>query len=374
MTNARELTSRLADLLRREQVAMAEFLVALADFDRARLWIDLGYTSLFYFLHRELGLSKGAAQYRKTAAELIQKVPAVVEPLRDGRLCLTSIVEAARVVTPDNHDEMLPRFFHLSRREAMEVVAEVHPDPAPPSRTVVTSAPAAARFPAAAMGSARAALPLIVEAATCNAEPMSAMPATGWPGEPLDANSGTQPQQERSEVQPLTAALRRLHVTVSREFLAKLAAARDALTHSHPGASDEEILAAGLDLLLSRDAKRKGLVARPQTKLRASNPQRVPARVRRAVWQRDGGCCSWRLDSGGVCGSTRRLQLDHVTPLALGGTSTVENVRLLCATHNVLAARRVYGDACMSRYTRRGSKTATTDLSASPAESAASGP
>src|SRR5215208_3099613 len=75
------------------------------------------------FLHRELLLSKAAAQYRKVAAELIQQVPAVVEPLRDGRLCLTSIIEAAKVVTAENWETVLPRFFGLSRREAMEVVA-----------------------------------------------------------------------------------------------------------------------------------------------------------------------------------------------------------------------------------------------------------
>jgi hypothetical protein len=49
MTNAREETSRLADLLRREHDALAEFLVALADFDRRRLWETLGHSSLFSF-------------------------------------------------------------------------------------------------------------------------------------------------------------------------------------------------------------------------------------------------------------------------------------------------------------------------------------
>lgn len=71
MTSARDLSARLADLLRRERHALAEFLVALADFDRRRLWLDLGHASLFNFLHRELGLSKGAAYYRKAAAELV---------------------------------------------------------------------------------------------------------------------------------------------------------------------------------------------------------------------------------------------------------------------------------------------------------------
>jgi hypothetical protein len=70
MTPARAFASRLADLLSREHAAMADFLVALADFDRCKSWVELGYGSLFHFLHRDLGLSKGAAHYRKAAAEL----------------------------------------------------------------------------------------------------------------------------------------------------------------------------------------------------------------------------------------------------------------------------------------------------------------
>jgi hypothetical protein len=139
MNNARALTARLADLLRREHAAMADFLVALADFDRKRLWLDLGHSSLFYFLHRELGLSKGAAHYRKTAAVLVQRFPEIVGPLGDGRLCITSIVHLAKVLTPENRHEMLPRVFHRSRREAMEVAAAILPAEAAPRREVVTA-------------------------------------------------------------------------------------------------------------------------------------------------------------------------------------------------------------------------------------------
>jgi hypothetical protein len=131
MDTPRALTENLAALLRREHDALAEFLVALADFDRRRGWAELGYPSLFYFLHRELHLSKGAAQYRKVAAELFEQVPAVVEPLRSGKLCLTSIIEAAKVVTAENWETVLPRFYELSKREAMEVVAALQPHPAP---------------------------------------------------------------------------------------------------------------------------------------------------------------------------------------------------------------------------------------------------
>src|SRR5512133_746703 len=98
MNDAREFAARLASLLRDERYAMAEFLVALADFDDRKVWMRLGHASLFAFLHRDLGLSKGASHFRKVAAELIQRYPEVVEPLRDGRPCITSVVELARVI------------------------------------------------------------------------------------------------------------------------------------------------------------------------------------------------------------------------------------------------------------------------------------
>src|SRR5512137_2709621 len=139
MDDARELAANLLRLLRREQGAMADFLVALADFDDRRLWLKLGHTSLFTFLHRELGLSKGASHFRKVAAELVQRFPEVVEPLRDGRLCITSVVELARVITPENRAEVLPRFFHASKQEAKAVAAEIRPVDVVPTREVVTA-------------------------------------------------------------------------------------------------------------------------------------------------------------------------------------------------------------------------------------------
>jgi 5-methylcytosine-specific restriction endonuclease McrA len=79
----------------------------------------------------------------------------------------------------------------------------------------------------------------------------------------------------------------------------------------------------------------------------------VPVAVRREVWKRSGGRCEWAFASGEICGSTVRLEYDHVAPRALGGPSRISNVRLLCRDHNQLAARLVYGDRWMDRYSRR---------------------
>jgi len=154
-------------------------------------------------------------------------------------------------------------------------------------------------------------------------------------------------------IEPLTAELIRVHLTANRRFAEKYEQAKDALSHSLPAAGMAEILEAGLDLLLERHAKRKGLVKRPRPEPRpSSHPEHVPAHVKRAVWTRDGGRCQWPLANGGVCGSTRRVELDHRVAKARGGPPTVENLRCLCDLHNHLAAREVFGDDWMDRFTR----------------------
>jgi len=355
MPSAHELSARLADLLRNERTALAEFLVALADFDRKRLWADLDHASLFSFLTRDLGLSAGAAYYRKTAAEVLQKFPEVIEPLRDGRLCFTSIVELAKNLTPENRDEILPRFFHVSKRQAKAITAELQPAQVVPRREVVSRALAAPTAPMA-----EAALPL--------AAPLH-------PGEVVRANSEPAPQEgpprrqpPRRSVDPLTATESRLHLTVSRGFLDKVEQARAALSHSHPGASTDAIFEVGLDLIIERHARRRGLVKNPRKKqaprqrsapvspspaAARARARYVPAAIRRAIWTRDQGKCQWPTHDGGICGSTCRVELDHIEPFAKGGRILrPEDGRLLCKSHQDLSARQVYGDEVMDNYTK----------------------
>ncbi|HYS82618.1 MAG TPA: HNH endonuclease, partial [Anaeromyxobacteraceae bacterium] len=46
--------------------------------------------------------------------------------------------------------------------------------------------------------------------------------------------------------------------------------------------------------------------------------------------KRDGGRCTWCGPDGQRCGSTWKVELDHIQPAALGGPSTVGNLRILC--------------------------------------------
>ncbi len=62
-----------------------------------------------------------------------------------------------------------------------------------------------------------------------------------------------------------------------------------------------------------------------------SRSRYIPAAVRREVWRRDEGCCSYvDVRSGRRCGSRYRLEIDHIVPFALGGTAELSNLRVVC--------------------------------------------
>ena len=86
---------------------------------------------------------------------------------------------------------------------------------------------------------------------------------------------------------------------------------------------------------------RRGATRRKQTgavtstaKARASG-RAIPAAVRRQVWHRDGGCCSYvDRETGRRCNSRHMIEIDHILPYALGGGADPANLRLVCRAHH----------------------------------------
>lgn len=97
--------------------------------------------------------------------------------------------------------------------------------------------------------------------------------------------------------------------------------------------ADEELPAHDM-LALIRDrhrrAQRKLERARSALALDGEPVRRrepIPREVRLAVFERDGGRCV-------ECDSNFDLQYDHIIPVTMGGSTTVDNLQLLCAPCN----------------------------------------
>ena len=318
-TSARDIDRRLADLVRSERHLVVQFVVELAGFARRELYRELGYTSLFYYCVRQLGLSKSSAFRRSEVARLIARFPVIGEQLAGGRLSIRVLVELREVLTEENHAEVLARAVDKSQEEAQLLAVEYQPKPVP--RDVVRVLP----LPPAPLAFA------VVSAET------KALPS------PPEV------------VKPLRPELRRLNVTVSADFIAELEQVRAALSHKCPNGDFESVVREAFRLVLERDRKRKALTDRPRTQSKAlgENDRYVPAAAKRAVWERDQGRCTWPMGDGDVCGSTHRLEFDHDLEVALGGKPTIGNIRLLCKSHNLMKAERHFGRDFMAKF-RKG--------------------
>jgi hypothetical protein len=348
------LSRRLGELAGDERELQVEFLLHLAEFDRRRAWAEAGYGSLWEYLLRVLHLREGAAGRRIAAMRVLRRLPVLADALRDGRLCLSTVALLGPVLTEDNVAEVVARAAYLTKAEVERLVASLAPRSAP--KEGLRRTPDRRDLPSAAL-----APPL---APPAPGREVTCAPSTGAPTPAAEAPAPARAPESRPTVRPVDADTYSLRVTVDAAFKAELDALKALLAHKVPSGDLAAVLREAVHCALEKHGKRKGTVVPKRKRKASAEAQRpasagqqacapVPAEVRREVWRRDEGRCTWRGPDGHRCGSRWKLELDHIRPAALGGPSTVENLRVVCATHNQLHADQVFGREYMDA-ARRG--------------------
>jgi hypothetical protein len=182
--------------------------------------------------------------------------------------------------------------------------------------------------------------------------------ATPKPGPASPSPSQTKASRPASHPQlsPLGAERYRIQLTAERALRDKLTQAQELLRHQVPDGDLATIVERAVDLLLQEQLKRRfAQASRPRRTRRAvkTGSRHIPAEVRRAVSARDEMRCTFVSDDGRRCAETGLLEFHHDHPHALGGPSTVDNIRLLCRAHNALLAERDFGREKIARARRR---------------------
>ena len=307
----------------------------------AAWWAASGFSSLFSFCTDRWHFTSSAAYRRTTAARLLARFPVIADYLASGRLCLTTLVALRDVLDEETHLEVLDRASGLSEEQVKVLVATIRPQPAP--RDLIRALP--------------------------TPEPVNtAGPAVAPPEAVRTAGAAAAPVQP-SRLEPLSAELTLLRLTVDREFMAELAEVRALLSHRIPDRQVGKVLRECLRIA------RKTLAARrrggekprpPKTKMQPQTAQpavrpsrRIPAAVRREVWVRDGARCAYLAPDGKRCGSDHQLELHHLVPFAKGGPSTAPNIALRCRIHNHHQAELDYGAEHMAAFSGRTPSTRT---------------
>ena len=86
-----EIISQVKELVRKERETKEDLVRHLAEVERRRLYLSLGYNSLFDYLTRGLQFSPSSAMRRIKAARAGIEVPEVFECLERGEMSLSTI-------------------------------------------------------------------------------------------------------------------------------------------------------------------------------------------------------------------------------------------------------------------------------------------
>lgn len=289
-----ELESKFSEVTKAERRITAELIELLREVDRRRLYLEQGYGNLFDWMVRKHRFSQSAAHRRIQAARLLKKVPEIKERLVEGILTLSAASQAQGAF----------------QREEKRIGKEI---PADEKRAVLTQLEGKS----------------IRENEKLLGETFPSSPS------PRD-NFRTLNQKET-----------RLSLTLENAAVSALARVKELLSHRLPNASWSEIVS---HLILQFRRRHDPLLQKDSTSA-AVNPRVISKSMKTHVLKRAGGRCEFKSPSTGVvCGSRVHLEVDHIIPLALGGTNHPINLRALCRAHNLAEARRLLGNHTMDRF------------------------
>ena len=332
------LLRELRALVAQDRATTALLLAHLAEVDARRLYAPAGYPSMFAWCVEELHLSEEAACRRIRAARTARQFPAVYGQLAEGRLHLSAVVLLAPYLTAGNADALLGAAAHRSKAGIEQLLAERFPQPDLPARVDVLAPTPAKNLPS----------PVTVELAP--GESPSLVTVTLVPGDSLAP--GPVGSSVRPGVAPLAPGRYAFQFTVAQDTYEKLRYAQALLGHTVPSGELAEVFDRALDALIAGLERGKFAATprpRQRRRLASASTRHVPAEVRRAVWARDGGRCTFVSAAGHRCPARTRLEFDHVDPVARGGRATVERIRLRCRAHNQYAAECAIGADFMRR-------------------------
>jgi 5-methylcytosine-specific restriction endonuclease McrA len=321
-----DLVRCFAALVAQDRTTTAELLAVMAEVDDRKLYLPAGYPSLLAWCVGEFRMSEDVAFHRIRAARTARQFPALLAALTDGRLHLTAVLLLTPWLTHDNVEGLLAEATHKTKREIEALLAR--------------------RFPRSGVFS-WVEEPVSEQAApACQLVPERVGTESRPEAEPAEASAVAVHHENRSRVKPLSAGWYEMQLMMCRRAHDKLRHVSDLLSHEIPSGNVAEVFERTLDLAIGVLEKRKfAATSHPRRGQRrpTASPRHIPADVQRAVWERDGGQCTFVSESGQRCPATRRLEFDHILEVARGGEATVDGIRLLCRAHNQYQAERTFG-------------------------------
>ena len=293
----------------------------LQEIQDRKLFILMGYPSLYECLIEHFKMSDTTAYGRIKVLKILEDVPEVSESLKLGELNISNIALAHSFI--ERHEKVTGD--SLSQEDKAELFENLK------NKTTAETKEFFAR---------------------CN--PETALPY--------------------DEIKLLTASHSQIRSTVSNELVEKINYLKSLISHENINPTHEELLSLAFDALIEKTEKKKGF---HQTKAKTQNIEElnsesslaqrkisdaeawdlstkpvmtakmplgltdrssryVSRKVKRFILRRAENQCEHIQPDGTRCPSRFQLQFDHVIAFSKGGSARSENMQLLCRVHNAV--------------------------------------
>lgn len=340
----------LSALVAQDRATTAMLLAHLAEVKERKLYRGAAQPNMHYYCVNVLRFSEDAAHKRLQAAGAARRFPVIFDALADGRLHLSGVCLLAPHLLPENADELILAAFGKTKAGIEKVLADKFPQPDVPEMVQPIGVPASATSVLPGPGPKTAPGQFFESSsqALTGSEASGSRAATSAEDAPQVHSSRAEGQvaaPEYPRVKPLSPQRYALQVTLDEQTHDLLREAQDLLAATEGGRQISNVLRHALDHFVRHLRQRRfAETARPQRSTRKPKSVRtIPAEMKRAVRTRDEGRCTFMSEKGERCPARSGLEHDHIVPVAKGGDTTVENLRLRCRAHNQLAAEQAYG-------------------------------
>ncbi|MGE0633981.1 MAG: HNH endonuclease [Pseudobdellovibrionaceae bacterium] len=314
LTNS-ELVESTFKTVKEERRITIEVLHHFRELERRKIFLEKGYPSLFAYIVKELGYSDSAAYRRIEAMRALKELPDIESKIESGSVNLTTLAKVqtyfkaekkdGNVISKAQKTELLESLENRSTRDVEKVLLELRPQSLQEEKVRVVS---------------------------CEHTELKLILSEELRGE-LDQIknllSHKYPNMNYTDLIGVLAknALQRLDPN-----LKKREKPQKTKTTSNKNSSSETEEK-------SQPQNQRKATFSPEVSVHKNNYEKqsryILSDVKHQVWKRDRGQCTFKdHKTGRVCGSKKFLEYDHVKPFALGGESTIENLRLLCRGHN----------------------------------------
>ena len=123
----RQLLSSIRKLSETERRTVLSILVHLVEIDRRKLYLPMGYSSLYEFCTGYLGYSESTAVRRIKVARCLRDFPESYRLLASGQIAMSNVVKISGVITASNARGLLSEIEGRSARQVDLIVSRQRP-------------------------------------------------------------------------------------------------------------------------------------------------------------------------------------------------------------------------------------------------------